>query len=338
MATKNPTYCIESYPYNRPETIERGVLEKGLGQSTLSGATIQVLNKRAEVGVPNWTEAWGVRLNAAGEIPKDKDGNVIRLDIKDTAYKGQIKELKWNDPNGCLIVCRFLSGYNTLDQQYQDVVLGAKDSIREDSEAAADAFYLRLASGDNWYDPESDRYLVQMLRIHYMNETSVFRNPKSQNYMFREKNFDKIDTEQSKTLNAKFESLKIVNESAKDNTLAEIRNLKGILGAILNQDVKDEDLYRYLSMIADTKPAEFLNEINQYKKKVSDIFEKAKSWNILDLTKDGMIAAGETKKELIGSDIPGKKEGMLDWVFENYLNEKAYEIVQRLKTITDKLK
>lgn len=331
-------YIIESRPYNRPEVIERGMIEKGSGQSILSGETVKTLNRRADIGVPNWTEFWGVRLDSEGKILRDEKKNVILLDVKDPKYKGQVKELTWGDKDGCLIIGRYLKGYNTIDQQYQDVVLNAKDTIRDDTEASADAHYLRLQSGDNYYDPESDPYLCQMFRVHYMNDTSKYRSPDSQSSMFREKDETAVPTAQTKFMSEKFEALSIVNEASKDNTLQELRNLNAVMGAISNENAADNDLFRYLSMVADAKPDKFLAEIATRKLMVSQIFEKAKSWKVIDLTKDGVIAVGETTKEIIIDKVPAKGEAMLDWILANHLKENAFEAISRLKKITDNLK
>lgn len=326
-------FAIEAGNINRPETVERGIIEKGTGQTITNGEKIQTLLRRADIGVPNWTEAWGVRLDKKGEVPAEP------LNIKDANYQGQIKELKWNDPAGCLIVCRYLKGYNSIDKLYQREVLNSDLNLSEDTEASLEAFYLMMQSGDNYFDPESDRYLVQMLRIHYMNESSVYKNPnESGSCMFREKNEAEQEQKDTKGYSAKFDALAIVNSASKDNTLGQLKNLFTIVQSLGNDEPKDNDLYRYLSMLADNNPETFIGKVQEYKKEVSNLFEKAKSYNILDLTKDGNIAAGKDKIELIGSDIPAKKEGMLDWVLVNHLDTKASDIVFKLKQITDKLK
>lgn len=325
-------YCIIAGSKNRPETIQRGILEKGLGQGTIAGDVVETLNNRGECGIPNYTEAWGVRL-IDGQIPKDS------VSVTDSSYKGQIKELKWGDPKGCLIICRYLKGYNSIDLQYQDLVLNAKDNIREDSEASADAFFIVFQNGDNFFDPETDPYLVQMLRIHYLNETSKSRSPESQNFMFWEKSYVDAEQKETKTLNTKFECLKIVNEAASDNSLKKLKNLYAIIEPMVVGDkVKDENLYASLQLLADEQPDSFMALIQNYKAEVSTSIDKAKSYNILDLTKDGVIVAGKDKKEIIGEGIPGKKDAMIEWVFNHFLDEKAYEVAYQLKKITDNLK
>lgn len=326
-------YIIEAGAIERPETVERGEIEKNTGQTVLRGETIKFPLKRADIGIPNYTECWGVRLDKEGKVPETP------IDVKSPNYTGQIKEMKWGTTGGYVIICRYLEGYNSIDKQYQDVVLNASANLNEDTEAAANAYFIRLQSGDNVYDPETDKYLCQMIRVHYLNGSSVYRNPKSDSQMYIEVNGDVVETKEDKFYNNKFEAGKIVNEAASDNTMSKLKTLLNVVHEMdtTGIEVKDEGLYRHLSMLADTKPDLFLAKITEYKKNVSNVFEKAKSYNAIDLTKDGVIAAGKDKVELIGTDIPAKKGKMIDWVLLNYLEPRAQEIISKLTTITNKL-
>src|SRR5258705_12266782 len=126
------SYVIEAGSIERPETVLSGTIEKGTGQTVLAGETTPRLLTRADIGIPNVSQAWGVRLNKEGKVPEEP------LDIRSADYKGQIQELKWGDSKGCLIICRFLKGYNSIDMLYQDTVLNAKANINESDPSAAD--------------------------------------------------------------------------------------------------------------------------------------------------------------------------------------------------------
>src|SRR5690606_17199497 len=105
----------------------------------------------------NRAQAWGCRVLEDGKIPPHQ------IDVKDPRYKGQIKFLPWGDKNGYLIDCRYLKGYNTLDVQYQEIVLGFK--VNENDASAAEVFYLMLKSGYNEFNEVTDKLKTEMLKI-----------------------------------------------------------------------------------------------------------------------------------------------------------------------------
>lgn len=319
-------YIIEAGPRTRPESVEIGVLEKGSGQTVITGQTAKRMHKRADIGIPNYTDAWGART-IDGKIPEN------RVEVTDPKYKGQIKFFKWGDPRGYLIPCRYLKEYSTLDVQYQDR-LGAKDTIREDT----DVFYLTMQSGDNIYDPETDPMLVQMLRIHYLNENSESRSPGSYDFKFRNVADLPKNEIADKVFSTKFEALKVVNDAAQDNSLQKLRNLSKIIGALLLEEVKENNLYSSLSILAESQPEAFLGQVKEWQKQTSNTFEKLKSYQAIDLEKDGTIAAGLSPKELIIDEVPGKGENMLLWLLANYCDERVFQATSKLKQIADKLK
>src|SRR5258706_8405561 len=100
-------YIVIAGVEDRPMMVERGTLEKGMGQTSKTEVG-QTINRRCDVGFPNRTDAWGKR------IIRDKAGNIIKegrdVDVKNTEYKGEVGFLKWGHPDGQLITCRFLKG------------------------------------------------------------------------------------------------------------------------------------------------------------------------------------------------------------------------------------
>lgn len=317
----------------RPDTIDIGFLEKGMGQGTLKGGIEKLVPARGTISVPNWTECWGVRVVVEdGKIPETP------VDVRDKNYRGQILPLPWGTSGGYMIHCRYLKGYNSVDQLYQSLVLNADAYVNSNQETAESAEIAQLffLSGMNVYDAESDKYLVLMLKIHYLNKASKFKSPDSDKWWFDEYSQEGENLKADAKLDSKFEALKIVNKASGDNSLEQLKNLLNVIRNISDREPKDPDLFKYLQVMADTKPVEFLAQIAEYKKKISNIFEKAKSFKLIDVSKDGIIAAGDGKKEVIGSDIPGKKEGMIDWIMNNYLNANAWSIVLQLETLTSK--
>lgn len=330
---KKELYTIEAGIGTRAESVERGYLEKGMGQMQVSGQTQIFPVKRAEIGFPNFTEAWGARLDKNGKIPDTP------LEVTNSNYGGQIELMKWGDKRGYIINCRYLKGYNSIDLLYQQLVLKSDQNYREDTEAAADFNYIRMLSGENDFDVENDRYLIQMLRAHYMNQDSVSKNPDEHaTFMFKEVNYkDGVQTD-SKSCDQEFDAISIVKMAASDNSLQKLKNLWSIVEPLFDEKPKDSELYVTLFGFAKEDSETFLSYIAENKKNISNVIEKAKSYNILDLTKDGVIVAGQQKKEIIGEGIKGKGYKMLEWLIENYLETLSVETVFKLKQITDNLK
>lgn len=317
----------------RPPTVIGQHLEKKQGQTLTAqgGDKVLYVNRRGDIGFPNRTEIWGVRLDKDGKIP-DSD-----LNVKDGNYKGQIKPLKWGDKKGQLITCRYLKGYDTLDYLYQNLVLNADVNIKDTDESSSDAFFVVLQSGENEFSEVTDKMKVEFLKICSYNQNSISKHPDRVDYMFKEITDAVVLEETSKNLDSKSDALFIVKTAAKDNSLSQLRNLRDIIGVLITDEVTDKNLYGSLLKLADSDYDGFLSQIEKHKIAISNVIEKAKSYKALDWTKDGVLAAGVQKKEIIGTDMEGKGEKMVQWCMDNYLDAKAYETIHKLTQITDKL-
>lgn len=309
-----------------------GFLEKGRND-IIKGNTSPVSIQVGVLGIPNGTQAWGVRLNKKGAIPD----RILRVD--DDEYQGEIKWLKWGDKKGTMIRARYIPGYQTIDKDYQDTKLGVKviDGFLEGGDPIS---LITFSHGYNTYDEDEHKGLVEMLKIHHHNDKSISCNPEADGWMFTEVTEDDNTDQDSKLIDTKSDCLLIVKASA--NKPESVRNLFEIVKDINKSDNLNKDdaseLYKWLQNQADQAPQDFSNKINKYKTNVSSVIEKALSYKLFDLTKDGHIAAGTNKKELLLSDVPEKGEKMLDWIFENCLEPEVYEAVNSLQKITDTLK
>lgn len=332
-------YAILAGPVKRPETVQVGVLEKGSGQTIITGESVNMMAKRGQIGIPNWTQAWAVRLDKDGKVPKDP------IDVRDSNYRGQIKELPWGVPGekegetgGCLIDCRYLKGYGSIDRLYQDNILNAAAYIKntEDTEAAADVFMLFLQSGDSYFDSETDRHLCQMLRIHYLNASSKSKDPSYENYQFRDLESSVTSEKDMKSLDDTYEAIKIVKDASNDNSLQQLKNLYLIMDGLAEMGLKDGELYPSLFALAQARSKLFLDKIMEYKKNVSMTFQLLKSYEAIDFTRKGVIAAGVKEKIVVFDGVPAKGEdGVIEWVLTNFLSADSTDIAIKLKKIAD---
>lgn len=313
----------------RPAFIRANFIEKNSGQTRTEQGKKDTLyaNRPGDVGFPNMTEAWGVRLDKDGNIPE------IPFAVNDQKYTGKVKWLEWGDPKGCAIVARWLSGYNSLDFQYQKLVLKADDKINEDSEV----WFVVLKNGINEFDEITEASKIEHLQISSYNQNSKSKNPNIVASMFHEKNEVEELKEEGKKIDAKFDAISIVKHCAKDNTLNSLRNLSRALSKLVSVELTDENIYEELLKVADAQPDIFIGQVNEHKKWVSNIFVKGEAFKLLDLTKDGVIAAGKDSKEIIAKGLPLKGKKMIDYILENCFENEAATTISLLKNITDKI-
>lgn len=308
-----------------------GFLEKG--QHIIKGKETPVSIRPGVYGMPNGVEAWGIRLTKDGREPDS------HLQVDDPNYNGKIKFVKWGtkDSKATMIRCRYVPGHSTIDKDYQDLRL--KVQINDSAEYAG---LIVMQHGYNEYDEAKDAALVQMLRIHHFNPKSDVCNPDSYPaWTYAEINQNELDQKNTSSIDKKFDCILLVNQAA--NNPDSIKNLFSIVQGIEFQKVNREDsqdVYDNLKYFADQNPDAFALRVNNYKNKVSKVFEKLKSYNAFDLTKDGHIAAGlpADKKSPIMSNVPGKGQEMLDYAFNNYLKPEIYEGIEKLTQIAEKIK
>lgn len=325
MAKKYVVYAGDE----RPAFIQANYIEKGSGQTrTEQGKKPQLYaNRPGDVGFPNMTEVWGVRLDKNGKVPESQ------LSVTSNDYSGKVKWLKWGEEGGCAIVARWLSGYDTLDYQYQKLVLKADDKINEDSEV----WFVILKNGVNEFDEVTESKKIELLQITSYNQNSLSKNPDVIGSMFHEKNEAKELKDEGKKIDAKIDAGIIVRNASKDNSYVSLRNLSKALSKLITVEIGDDNLYTELLKLADTEPDIFLGQIEEHKRWISNIFVKAESFKLLDLTKDGIIAAGKDIKEPIATALPVKGKKMLDYILEHCFEAEASTTITKLKQITDKI-
>lgn len=316
----------------RPETVRVGIIERNSGFTILKEDKGETLARRGDVFFPNKCQIWAARA-IDGKI--EIDGRAV--EVTDAKYSGELLPMKWHQKGGTLIEARFLKGYNSLDVLFQENRLNFR--IDDNQPSSADAYFLTFPNGDSDFNSEADKLLVQHLKWHPYNFNSVSKDPEFFTTMFREKSFEQEATLQTFMLDEKFEAGRVVREAGTGaNSIGKCKNLFAIVKEAKDEDKEDSQLYAHLKTIADTRPSDFLKAIESYKVKISNVFEKLKSYEAADWTVDGTLVAGDKKKEIIISDLPTKGDGIFDYLLENYTDPTVFEATYKLIKITDKLK
>jgi hypothetical protein len=322
----------------RPQTVKVGVIEKGSGFTILKEERGETLARRGDCFFSNKCPVWAARA-INGKI--EKDGRSI--DLTDREYQGELIGMKWGAKGGSSIDVRYLKGYPSLDVLYQETRLNFK--VDDNQASSADVFFLSFPNGDNDFDEKIEPLLIQHLKWHAYNMNSISRDPEFFTSMFYEKSFEQEERLDSANLDSKFEAGTIVRECGNGaDSVSKCKNLFSIVKSVTDEEPEDNKVYAYLKMIADKKPEQFIKAIDEYKMKVSNVFEKLKSYDIVDTTTDGILVCevsagkGAKKKEIIISDLPTKGEGIFDYLLENFSDPKVFEATYKLIQITDKLK
>lgn len=283
--------------------------------------------------IMNRARVWGRRL--INGKPK-ADGTEIEFNT--VGYKGEIEFLDWGKEGGYAIDIRYLPQSRSLDYEYQSNV--QKIVVNPEQ----DLTQVILNAGENKFDLKKDELLVTFLKVFPQNRDSKSKNPDPniKGHVYYEVTDEHVDQSSIKRIEKSMSATKLVNDlSAKPN---ELRNLFKALGdrdefGTTNLLSGDLQIYRVLLEYANSNPGGFFQWIDTYKAGVRDCFEKAKSYNALDLTKDGHIALEVNgKKQLIISDLKAKGEGMVDLMIENYCEEEVFKATQIFKELVSKLK
>lgn len=287
----------------------------------------------------NVCSVWGRRV-IDGRPLLNTEGAKIPIEFNTVGYAGEVEFLKYGDPKGHSITVRYLKRSRSLDVEYQDNV----QKIKIDMEKGADgSAQIDLDAGENKYDDKKDALFIQYLKVHPQNRDSVSKNPNPEikGYSFYEVTDENINTQsierKEASLNAGFIVKSVSNKSEDLKALLKIIGKREELEG-LDHLSKPKQIYEGLLNFAISKPNDFSSLLNNYKKKISDSFSKAKSYNVLDLTKDGHIAiVVNNKPHLIWSDLKGKGEKMIDIVFEDYLDSENYKKTTSFIELVEKL-
>lgn len=311
----------------RDQEVLAGYLEEG--QHIIKGEARKTAIRVGVYGIPNHTMCWGKRV-IDGKEPRDKI-----VDVEDPLYRGEIIPLKWGTQGGYPIKCRWVRGINSIDQLYQELKLKVTISDTDDNAAL-----IQFGQGYNKYDETADKALILLLKVHYANEDSVYKSPDSESLMvsYREMKISENKTKAVQNIDSKFEAMTYINKASNDEK--SIVNLYDIVKTETMSNVNrndSADVFSSLKVYADSQPDVFIKKINDYKVGASNTIEKAKTFNLLDLTKEGDISIlDNNKKEILLSNDSGKYQ--VDWLLENLFTEESMNAILKIKQVTDKIK
>lgn len=326
-----------------PEKVLISHVNKDSGEPTGVERFEAYITNGAQLLLNNYM-AWGRRIRE-GERDK-KTGKIVAeaferspIEITDNKYQGDIEFLEYGDVNGQAIQCRYLKQSRSLDYEYQANV----QKIRVDAEGKDGTAFIELRTGENKFDYKKEGLFITYLKNHPQNRDSKSKNPDPtiKGHVFSEITDDMVDKTSIDNMEAALDAGYFVKSLSNDEK--SISNLFDILGrrdefGETTQLSNPTEIYKVILKFAQEKPNEFNGLIGAFKKKFSDAIELAKSFNALDLTKDGTIGLLlEGKKTIAFERVEGKGDAMLEDVFNNFATEKYYSKINSFITVVKKI-
>lgn len=301
------------------------------------------LVRRIPVGrhmLANVCSVWGRRVVDGKEFVVE-NGNKKTIEFNTNSYTGEIEFLDYGDPKGYAITIRYLKQSRSLDVEYQDNVQKIKIDLSKGADGSAQ---LELESGQNKFDSKKDALLIKYLQVHPQNRDSKSKNPNPEikGFGFYEITEDNVNTRSIKSIEDSVDAVLIVKNIS--NNPADLKVILKLIGNRSELDgidelSKDKQIYEGLLKFANSNSSDFTSLLNEWKRKISEAFEKAKGFKALDLTKDGHISVEiNGKTHLVWSEIKAKGDGMIDWVMANYLNSENYKQTTTFIDLVEKLK
>jgi hypothetical protein len=300
-----------------PARVKQGQLSKTTGQPT--GTVQNVTMAVGAILIPNYSRVWARRLSDDPKIESKKKS----VAMTDASYRGKMEFLEWGDDAGEPIEIRYLQNHNTLDMQYQNVVLKARP---RDEDA-----FLRLDQGLNNFDGDVEKILVDMFSHH-----SLMLDNKSKDPTLTD--FDIVAYDSSKRNKSKIEQITTIN-TAHGYILDADKNASKttILAKIFNIESRQQPdvIIEKLLEKAEAFPQEFVDIINMFKQKAEVIMEDALGLDVIDLDSDNIvriITENRNGKDVLLKDTEGKGKDKIKWMISEILSSlevyNAYEKIE----------
>ncbi len=304
------------------------------------GDIIEVTKQLGAHQIINRCTVWARRVMADGSLPKDDKGNELSMEANDPRYKGRLEFLKWNESKtgAQAIQVRYLRQSSSLDYEYQTVVQKLTTRVEDGTD------FITLPPGENQFDPNKEALLIKFLQVHAQNRDSVSKNPDPmiKGYTYFEKTEKDADSRFIKHKEASLDAGLLVKELSSDS--GKIKNLFEIFvqsnvdfGSVTMLS-PNNDIYTALLKYSESQPEDMMKRIDRYKSELQKRFEFAKSYNALDVTKDGVIGLTVEGKPNIVFEVEGKGSKMIDYVVTNFVDPVIYERTKHFISLLSKLK
>lgn len=309
METGKKYYTIQVGMYE-PQEIEVGHINKDTGLP--KGQTEKALAVLGVVAIPNFSRVWGKR-----DLDKEK---------KPT---GKVTFMEWGEEGGEVIEVRYLRSSSSIDKQYQE-----KSGIKASGDGGETEIILN--TGLNDFDSKTEAPLIQMLKVHTFNGSSVCRNPENRHVVFEEYDANKVASKVLKEDEFLFEAMSKIM-TIKDNT----KKLRVFAELFFVDPAKqDKVILNELMVILKKQPQKFLERIEFFKKDVQDVLVKANDFELMNFASPGeiIVSINGVRPIKVENKTSTDEKEKLEYVIESCLEPEMFDTITKLKQgIADKV-
>lgn len=303
------------------------------------GDILEVTKQLGAHNIINRALVWARRVMPDGKMPKVGNEDVP-LEVNDSRYRGNLEFLPWgsNKVGAKATEIRYLRQSGSLDYEYQTVIQKITTRVEDGTD------FITLPPGENKFNPDKEALFIQYLIVHPQNRDSESKNPdpmiKGYTYFVKtEKDADmKFISRKEASLDAGLLVKELSISEDKIKNLFEIFIQSNVDFGTVNMLSNPKDMYAALLKYSEADPEDMMKRIERYKAELQKCFEFAKSYNALDLTKDGVIGLTVEGRPNIVFEVEGKGSKMIDYVVNNFVDPVIYERTKHFVSLLSKLK
>jgi hypothetical protein len=229
--------------------------------------------------ISNMCAVWGRRI-ARDETTK-KDLELSGVEFTDERYKGEIEFLPYQDEKGQSITLRYIKSQRSLDAQYQENVLNVNTKDMSP--------FIDLRAGQNDFDYKKDKLLIEFLKVHPDNQSSVSKNtdPSIKKHVFYELKNEDVSTKEIEHLELRNTLQGNINKwctEADGVTKVLLKMLLDNGAKISVTSISPElQILKALLSFAENNSIKFDALIKEHKQDIVFLLEKAKEKRVIEI-------------------------------------------------------
>lgn len=329
VSFKDPIYRIKVGETRGTDAI-RAYVEDGM--ATLKDEPIHLMEFGGDQSIPNRSVVWGRRIKPG----KEDEKTVVA--VTDPQYFGDIEFLKYGADGGYPITIRYMESSPSLDYDYQITRLAMP---KYSTDEAKEFDYMTLRMGVEEFDTRVNKNLATFLKVTHMNIDSPCKMPSATGACLKEVVILDGSTSKAKETDARFEAGSIVRKA---DTFEQLTVLIEVINRNneLSYDKSDQNsMFDALKICAEERPELIIESLRVYKQSVSEVLEKSKAFDVLDVSKGGTVVVGNAAmgKDIVLDNVPNKPKNdqLIAYMMENCLSPDVYNALKKIEIINAKL-